>query len=34
MLKLGVRISRARARCEELAADQLAAIAALGVDWA
>ncbi|WP_439794858.1 helicase associated domain-containing protein [Streptomyces agglomeratus] len=34
IVKLGVWISNARARREKLTADQLAAIAALGVDWA
>ncbi|MFJ2093880.1 hypothetical protein ACIOEW_32155 [Streptomyces sp. NPDC087901] len=34
IVKLGVWISNTRARREKLAADQLAAIAALDVDWA
>lgn len=34
IVKLGVRISNTRARREKLTADQLAALAKLGVDWA
>ncbi|GAA1544663.1 hypothetical protein GCM10009730_62240 [Streptomyces albidochromogenes] len=34
IVKLGVWISSTRERREKLTADQLAAIAALGVDWA
>ncbi|MEU8591787.1 Helicase associated domain protein [Streptomyces sp. NPDC048664] len=34
IVKLGVWVSNVRARCDKLTADQLAALAALGVDWA
>jgi hypothetical protein len=34
VVKLGVWVSNARARRDKLSAEQLAALAALGVDWA